>query len=152
MSLTLVYDGDCGFCQRCVDFGHDHLSVMPKVSRWQDLDLEAHGLTLDEVTTSIQLMGPNGLRASGARAVAVMLAVQPGIWWRTAGRVMLVPPVSSLAEAVYRVIARNRHRLPGSTGACSVGGTLPDSGNEDARNCLGALLSGTPALAPRCDA
>ncbi|GAA3825754.1 hypothetical protein GCM10022226_53150 [Sphaerisporangium flaviroseum] len=122
MSLTLVYDGDCGFCRRCVDFGHDHLPVMPKVSRWQDLDLEAHGLTLDEVTTSIQLMGPNGLRASGARAVAVMLAVQPGLWWRTAGRVMLVPPVSSAAEAVYRLIARNRHRLPGGTGTCSVNG------------------------------
>jgi predicted DCC family thiol-disulfide oxidoreductase YuxK len=120
MSFILVYDGDCGFCQRCVDFGHARFPVMPKVSRWQELDLTDHGLTFDEVTTSVQLLGPNGLRASGARAVAVLLAVQPGVLWRTAGRVMLVPPVSWAAEAVYRVIARNRQRLPGSTGTCSV--------------------------------
>ncbi|MEV7967202.1 DUF393 domain-containing protein [Sphaerisporangium sp. NPDC088356] len=117
---VLVYDGDCGFCQRCVDFGRRYLPVMPRVSRWQDLDLADHGLTLDEVTRSVQLLGPNGLRASGARAVALLLAVQPVAWWRVAGQIMLVPPVSWAAEAVYRVVARNRHRLPGSTGTCAV--------------------------------
>ncbi|MFG1878133.1 thiol-disulfide oxidoreductase DCC family protein [Sphaerisporangium sp. NPDC049003] len=117
---VLVYDGDCGFCQRCVEFGFRHLPVMPRVSRWQDLDLVGHGLTLDEVTRSVQLVGPNGLRASGARAVALLLAVQPVAWWRAAGQILLVPPVSWAAEVVYRVIARNRHRLPGSTGSCAV--------------------------------
>ncbi|MEU9890091.1 DCC1-like thiol-disulfide oxidoreductase family protein [Sphaerisporangium sp. NPDC051011] len=116
----LVYDGDCGFCQRCVDFGRAHLPAMPPVSRWQDLDLAEHGLTRAQVTESVQLLGPDGLRAAGARAVAVVLAVQPRIGWRALGRLMLVPPVDWIAEAVYRVVARNRHRLPGSTGACSV--------------------------------
>jgi predicted DCC family thiol-disulfide oxidoreductase YuxK len=118
----LVYDGDCGFCRRCVDFGHAYLPVMPRVSPWQDLDLADHGLTLDEVTRSVQLIGPNGLRASGARAVAVLLAVQPRLGWRALGKIMLVPPVSWAAEAVYQLIARNRHRLPGGKGACAVGG------------------------------
>ncbi|GII84147.1 hypothetical protein Ssi03_21370 [Sphaerisporangium siamense] len=115
----LVYDGDCGFCQRCVDFGHAHLR-MPQVRRFQELDLAEHGLTLQQVTDSVQLLGPDGMRASGARAVAVLLAVQPGLGWRLLGRLMLVPPVSWAAEAVYRMIARNRHRLPGSTGACAM--------------------------------
>jgi predicted DCC family thiol-disulfide oxidoreductase YuxK len=117
----LVYDGDCGFCQRCVEFGREHLPVMPRVSRWQDLDLAEQGLTLDQVTQSVQLLGPDGLRASGARAVALLLAVQPLRGWRALGWFMLVPPVSWAAEAVYRVVARNRHRLPGSTGTCAVG-------------------------------
>ncbi|WP_220183288.1 thiol-disulfide oxidoreductase DCC family protein [Sphaerisporangium album] len=115
----LVYDGDCGFCHRCVEFGRAHLPAMPPARRWQDLDLAEHGLTLEQVTESVQLLGPDGLRASGARAVAVLLAVQPRIGWRVLGRLMLVPPVDLIAEAVYRVVARNRHRLPGSTGACS---------------------------------
>ncbi len=93
---------------------------MPEAVRWQDLDLAEHGLTLDQVTRSIQLVGPGGLHASGARAVALMLAVQPVVWWRAAGRIMLVPPVSWAAEVVYRVVARNRHRLPGSTDTCAI--------------------------------
>jgi predicted DCC family thiol-disulfide oxidoreductase YuxK len=92
---------------------------MPPASRWQDLDLAEHGLTLEQVTESVQLLGPDGLRASGARAVAVLLATQPRIGWRVLGRLMLVPPVSWAAEVIYRIIARNRHRLPGSTGTCS---------------------------------
>ncbi|WP_248960954.1 thiol-disulfide oxidoreductase DCC family protein [Sphaerisporangium perillae] len=117
----LVYDGDCGFCRRCVEFGRRHLPLMPRVSAWQELDLADHGLTLDEVTRSVQLLGPHGLRASGARAVAVLLALQPRPWWRAAGLVMMAPPVSWAAEAVYRLIARYRHRLPGGTGACAIG-------------------------------
>lgn len=116
----LVYDGDCGFCQRCVDFGQRHLPAMPGVRRWQDLDLAEHDLTLDEVTRAIQLLGPRGLRASGARAVALLLAVQPVLGWRVLGRVMLLPPVSWVAEGVYHLVARNRHRLPGGTVACAI--------------------------------
>ncbi len=41
--------------------------------------------------------------------------------WGLIGRLMLVPPVSWLAAAVYAVVARNRHRLPGATDACRVG-------------------------------
>ncbi|GGL06880.1 hypothetical protein Sme01_67300 [Sphaerisporangium melleum] len=118
----LVYDGDCGFCRRCVDFGREHLPYMPTVRAWQGLDLAEHGLTRKEVTSSVQLLGPHGLRASGARAIAVLLAVQPSAWWRAAGLVMMAPPVSWAAEGVYRLVSRYRHRLPGGTDACSIDG------------------------------
>ncbi|WP_214415220.1 thiol-disulfide oxidoreductase DCC family protein [Sphaerisporangium fuscum] len=117
---VLVYDGDCGFCQLCVDLGYRYLPTMPRVVAWQDLDLAAYGLTVEEVEESVQLVGPYGLRASGARAVAVLLAVQRRPTWHLLGRVMLTPPVSWAAEGVYRVISRNRHRLPGASGACAV--------------------------------
>ncbi|GII79067.1 hypothetical protein Sru01_40490 [Sphaerisporangium rufum] len=118
---VLIYDGDCGFCRWCVDLGHRHLPVMPRVSAWQRLDLAEYGLTRDEVTTSVQLVGPRGLRASGARAVAVLLLVQPALWWKVAGTAMLVPPLSWLAAAGYHLVARYRHhlRVPGAP-ACAV--------------------------------
>ncbi|MDH2429695.1 DUF393 domain-containing protein [Sphaerisporangium sp. TRM90804] len=116
----LVYDGDCGFCRRCVEFGEKHLPEMPETRAWQELDLDAHRLTLEQVNASVQLLGPGGLRASGARAVAVILALQPRMGWRVLGHAMLVPPVSWVAEVGYRFVARIRHRLPGGTGACRV--------------------------------
>ncbi|GAB3904231.1 thiol-disulfide oxidoreductase DCC family protein [Microbispora bryophytorum] len=113
--ILLVFDGDCAFCQTCVNAGHRFLRYMPAVRAWQGLDLGAVGLTREEVATSVQLLGPNGLRAHGARAVALLLALQPSVAWRAAGRVMLAPPVSGLAEAGYRLVSRYRHLLPGST-------------------------------------
>ncbi|MEU6426609.1 DCC1-like thiol-disulfide oxidoreductase family protein [Microbispora sp. NPDC046973] len=112
--VLLVFDGDCAFCQTCVNAGHRFLPYMPAVRAWQGLDLGAAGLTREEVETSVQLLGPHGLRAHGARAVALLLALQPPGAWRAAGRVMLTPPVSWLAEAGYRLVSRYRHLLPGS--------------------------------------
>ncbi|MEU8275035.1 thiol-disulfide oxidoreductase DCC family protein [Microbispora bryophytorum] len=112
--ILLVFDGDCAFCQTCVNAGHRFLPYMPAVRAWQGLDLGAVGLTREEVATSVQLLGPHGLRAHGARAVALLLALQPSPAWRAAGRVMLTPPVSGLAEAGYRLVSRYRHLLPGS--------------------------------------
>nr|WP_191910231.1 DCC1-like thiol-disulfide oxidoreductase family protein [Microbispora cellulosiformans] len=117
--ILLVFDGDCAFCQTCVNAGHRVLPYMPAVRAWQGLDLRAAGLTREEVMTSVQLLGPGGLRAHGARAIGVMLAVQPNAAWRALGRVMLAPPVSWAAEAGYRLVSRYRHLLPGST-TCGV--------------------------------
>ncbi|MEV4297724.1 thiol-disulfide oxidoreductase DCC family protein [Microbispora rosea] len=113
--VLLVFDGDCAFCQACVNAGHRILPYMPAVRAWQGLDLDAEGLTRAEVETSVQLLGPDGLRAHGARAIALLLAVQPRTAWRVAGRVMLTPPVSWVAESGYRLVSRYRHLLPGST-------------------------------------
>ncbi|MEV4327723.1 DCC1-like thiol-disulfide oxidoreductase family protein [Microbispora rosea] len=112
--VLLVFDGDCAFCQACVNAGHRILPYMPAVRAWQGLDLDAAGLTRAEVETSVQLLGPDGLRAHGARAIALLLVLQPRAAWRVVGRVMLTPPVSWLAEAGYRLVSRYRHLLPGS--------------------------------------
>jgi predicted DCC family thiol-disulfide oxidoreductase YuxK len=116
--MLLVYDGDCGFCGLCLDVARRYLPYMPRVSAWQGLDLARHGLTPAQVNSSVQLLGPDGLRAHGARAVALLLAVQPSLPLRVLGRVALTPPVSWAAEAVYRLVSRNRHRLPGGTSTC----------------------------------
>ncbi|WP_330185843.1 DUF393 domain-containing protein [Nocardia sp. NBC_01503] len=70
-------------------------------------------------------MGDDSSRASGARAGALLLrrAAQP---WRAVGAIMLNPPISWLAAALYRLVAKNRHRLPGGTPACAFPGPKHD--------------------------
>lgn len=36
------------------------------------------------------------------------------------GQLIVNPPISWLARPVYALIAKNRHRLPGSTDACKL--------------------------------
>jgi predicted DCC family thiol-disulfide oxidoreductase YuxK len=57
--------------------------------------------------------------AGGARAVAGALRAAGGSW-AVLGAVLSVPPVSWVAQGVYRVVAANRYRLPGGTAACRV--------------------------------
>lgn len=115
----LVYDGDCGFCTASVAWLRRRLPAGSEltVAPWQDLDLRAVGLLPTEVLEAAWWVGPGGDRRRGARAAAAALRAAGGAWG-VAGRVLDVPPVSWLAAAVYRLVARYRYRLPGATDAC----------------------------------
>lgn len=118
---TLVFDGDCGFCTSSVHWAQRWCRPAVAFVPWQRLDLEANGLTLDEVTRSVQWLpaSPGAPVRSGAGAAARTLLRSR--WpWRPVGALMLIPPISWLAEVVYRIIAANRYRLPGGTPACAV--------------------------------
>lgn len=55
----------------------------------------------------------------GARAVAeIGRRLGPG--WRVLGAVTAYPPVRWVADLVYRWVAKNRHRLGPSDGACAI--------------------------------
>ncbi len=106
----LVYDGDCGFCRRCVRWGERRwLDVTPISSAVyrESSDL----LSDDELAQSVWWID-GARRYRGARAVARALAASRPPW-RYLGRVMMVAPVSSLLEPGYRLLVRFRHRLPG---------------------------------------
>ena len=115
-SGTVVYDADCGFCTRCADWlaAHGSATIQP----WQTLDLDAVGLTVDDVTQRIYFLDADGrVAASGAGAVAESLRTCRAPW-RLLGPVVYARPVRPLADVVYRQVAKNRFRLPGSTDAC----------------------------------
>jgi predicted DCC family thiol-disulfide oxidoreductase YuxK len=120
---VLVFDGDCGFCTSSVEWLKRWCRPAVRTVPWQHLDLAEHGLTQAQVTTAVQWL-PSGDDAdapvrSGAAAVARVLLHSR--WpWRPLGALMLVPPISWLAAAAYKVIAANRYRLPGGTPACAV--------------------------------
>jgi predicted DCC family thiol-disulfide oxidoreductase YuxK len=119
---TLVFDGDCAFCTSSVRWIKRWCRPAVRFVPWQQLDLEAHGLTQAQVTSAVQWLRPRTSAApvpSGAAAIGRMLL--RARWpFRPVGALILVPPVSWLAAGVYRLIANNRYRLPGGTPACAV--------------------------------
>jgi predicted DCC family thiol-disulfide oxidoreductase YuxK len=117
----LVYDGDCGFCTRSASWIARRLPPTCRAQPWQALDLASVGLSEADVTTAAYWIEPDGRRRRGSEAVAAALVAAGGAW-RPLGVLLGVPPLSWLARAVYRLIADNRHRLPGSTEACRVPG------------------------------
>lgn len=129
---TLVFDGDCAFCTSSVRWAERWCRPAVRFVPWQQLDLDAHGLTQEAVTSSVQWLRPRTSSAksipSGAAAVARTLLRSR--WpFRLLGALILVPPFSWAAEGVYRLIANNRYRLPGGTPACAVPGSAQGAGD-----------------------
>ncbi|MEO6512216.1 MAG: DUF393 domain-containing protein [Nocardioides sp.] len=115
MTDRLVFDGDCGFCTTSADWlaKGGRVEVVP----WQFLDLDSVGLTVEQVSTSVWWLHDDHPVDHSSRAIGRALIARGGVW-STAGRILLVPPMRPLADAVYRLVARNRHRLPGGTPVC----------------------------------
>lgn len=112
----LIFDGDCGFCTSSARWIEARLPDRVEVVPWQTLDLDALGLTEDDVTTAAYWIDDTGTHR-GHEAIGRSLMSGGGVWaW--IGRVIVTPPISWLAAPVYALVARNRHRLPGSTDAC----------------------------------
>jgi predicted DCC family thiol-disulfide oxidoreductase YuxK len=115
MTERLVFDGDCGFCTSSAQWlaKGDRVGIVA----WQFLDLDQVGLTVDQVSTSAWWLRDDQPVEHSSRAIGRALVARGGIW-APAGRVLLVRAVRPLADAVYGVVARNRHRLPGGTPVC----------------------------------
>lgn len=116
---TLVYDGDCGFCTRSVRALGQLRLAQPRVVAYQHADLAALGLTREQSEHQVQWVAADGSVDGGAQAVARLLLAS-GLPWSLAGAVLRVPPFRWLAALAYRLVADNRHRLPGSTPACAL--------------------------------
>lgn len=114
---VIVYDGDCAFCELWVGRMKRWLPVTPKTVTSQLIDLDGVGLTDDDVSNYAWLITPTKHIAGGS-ILAELLVHQPRFGLRLAGHILKLWPLDAIANAVYRVVARNRHRLPGSTPAC----------------------------------
>ncbi len=115
---ALVYDGDCAFCTSSVRL-LEKIGPGSEMVAWQQTDLGALGLSEEAAATAVQWVEIDGIIRSGHEAVAAALRSAGGIW-ALAGRVLLAPGISPIAAGAYRLIANNRHRLPGGTPACAV--------------------------------
>jgi len=115
----LVFDGDCAFCTTWVNRLEAVLPLFPTATPWQWLDLDAVGLTHDDVTHYAWYLTPTHQYA-GHLAGSALLRAQRGFGWRFAGNLIATPPVSWVAALVYHYVAKNRHRLPGGTPACAM--------------------------------
>jgi predicted DCC family thiol-disulfide oxidoreductase YuxK len=128
LNAVVVYDGDCAFCLRSVRWAERKLRRQPRYAAWQDVDLDSLGLTARECHDAVQWVDYRGKEA-GARAVGRLLQAQGGLWRLVAWPPFLWP-FSAVADALYRWVSRNRHRLPGGTAACEVPTTEDDAAAE----------------------
>jgi predicted DCC family thiol-disulfide oxidoreductase YuxK len=115
---VLVFDGDCAFCTSSAHL-LERIGPAAEIVAWQLADLDELGITAAQATEAVQWIEADGTVRSGHEAIAAALGTA-GWPWRVASRVILLPGISTLAAATYRLIARNRHRLPGGTPACEV--------------------------------
>lgn len=115
----LVFDGDCAFCTTSVDALRRVLPRFPPTQPWQWTDLDALGLSIDDVTDYAWVVTPTHQYA-GHLALSALLRMQTGIGWRFLGHLLATPPFSWVAALGYRAIAANRSRLPGGTPACAL--------------------------------
>jgi predicted DCC family thiol-disulfide oxidoreductase YuxK len=115
----LIYDGDCGFCQVMVSFAGRRIHPALRAQAFQQTDLGALGLTEQRAARELLWVDPDGRVSGGAQAVARLLS-DAGPPWALLGAALRVPPLSWLARVLYRLVAANRHRLPGGTPLCDL--------------------------------
>ncbi|MFI0373862.1 thiol-disulfide oxidoreductase DCC family protein [Actinomadura sp. 1N219] len=114
---VLVYDGDCGFCTTSARFLERHVPVRADVVPFQFADLDDLGTTVERAEHEVLWVDRLGRVSGGADAVGRLLTEAGGAW-RALGVAVRIAPVSWAAQAVYRLVAINRHRMPGGTAAC----------------------------------
>ena len=115
---VLIFDADCGFCTRCVDV----LKRLPHgadVQAFQFADLDGFGTTEARAQREVLWVDATGRISGGAQAIARLLINSGGVC-ALAGWVMRTAPVRWVAAGVYKLIAKNRQRMPGGTAACAI--------------------------------
>ena len=76
-------------------------------------------MTEEQAADAVRWVEVEGTVRSGHEAIAAALSSAGGVW-RIIGRMLLLPGISWVAARAYRLVADNRHRLPGGTPACAV--------------------------------
>ena len=106
---TLIYDGECGLCQRAVlrVRGWDREQRLAYVAFQDGPAVQQFGIGLPALAAAMHLVLPDGRVFSGADAVPVLGRMLPGKRWWAWG--FAVPGVRQIARRVYGHIARRRH-------------------------------------------
>jgi predicted DCC family thiol-disulfide oxidoreductase YuxK len=117
---TLIYDGDCAFCLRCVQWMQKHFKHVPQIVAWQQADLAQMGLTTEQCQTAVQWVSEDSNQILSAHKAVARVCKDAGGLIIVAGWLMSMPLVSQVAGIVYRWVARNRQKMPGGTAACAI--------------------------------
>ena len=128
----LIFDGDCAFCTYSAHWLARRLHRLDgpnaRLVPWQFTDLAALDTTAERTQREALWVSGDGTIYGGAAAFAEWLKFRGGAYGAV-GRVINLPVVRALAAAVYRMIAKNRHRMPGGSPACA----LPPPGFDPAQ-------------------
>lgn len=117
--FTLIYDGECGFCNASLIWAYKNLSIMPAAVPYQDVELEKYGLSFKQVESAVYLLDETtGSQYRGHSAIGKLFALQEKKRYRILGRVMSLKILFPMFALGYRIVASNRRYLPGATEAC----------------------------------
>jgi predicted DCC family thiol-disulfide oxidoreductase YuxK len=116
---TLVFDGDCGFCTTVATHFKKRSRVPIDIAAWQLTDLKLLGLTAQQASAQVYLAS-DGKLFGGHEAFAEFMRLQDDPFHRAVARTMRAPGLRRLSAWGYRLVAKNRHRLPGGTPACQM--------------------------------
>ncbi len=124
-SAILLYDGECGFCDRVVQFvlkrdTRERFRFAPLQSQFAMEAMTRHGEDPSNLSTMALILNSDGpdekvlLRGKAALTTLSMLGGWGSFW----GAFRFLP--SWLLDFGYKIIARNRFRLGGRLAACRV--------------------------------
>ncbi|NHB85020.1 DUF393 domain-containing protein [Tessaracoccus sp. HDW20] len=115
----MLYDADCGFCTA---------SVRVVTGRWflarvtaapfQSQDLPRLRLSVDNCEAALHVLAGREVHVGGAAIARILRSSRAP--WPLVGRALGLPVMRWITERCYRLVARNRHRLPGGTVACEL--------------------------------
>lgn len=118
----MLIDGDCGFCQASGELLLKLTKNRLVVEKWQSLALLPVGVTEAQLSQAVAFVKADGAVSWGARAISHALQMSPLFTAKLGGQLLGIFPISIVAEGIYRVVARNRHRLSRAIGrdACVI--------------------------------
>jgi predicted DCC family thiol-disulfide oxidoreductase YuxK len=114
----LVYDGECGFCSRSIQFilRHERNRELLFVTRQSELGIRLRRqYGLESMESMLWIEDGNVLTESNA---VLRIASYVGGWCRIAAIASLIP--LKFRNWAYRLVARNRHRFARNSGQCLV--------------------------------
>jgi predicted DCC family thiol-disulfide oxidoreductase YuxK len=108
---TLIYDGDCGVCQKAVTLLRrwDREHVLSYVPFQNGPAVARFAIALPALAAAMHLILPDGQIYAGADAVPELLRLCPGKRWLAP--LFRIPGVLPLGRRIYAWIARRRHCL-----------------------------------------
>ncbi len=118
-NTIVFYDGECGLCERCVDWGlrrdrHHRLRFAPlQGTTFASIDAPTKPTDL----STMVVWNTRGLHQESDATLAMLEGI--GGIWRTIARLGRVVP-RSLRNIVYRFIAKRRYGWFGDADACRV--------------------------------
>jgi predicted DCC family thiol-disulfide oxidoreductase YuxK len=107
--MTLVYDGECGFCARLARWveRRDRARRIAVRPNQEPGLIESLGLTREEVDRASWVVEAGGRKFEGAAGISRVLR-ELGGGWRLLGSLYLVPPLGWVEDRYYRRVARRR--------------------------------------------
>ena len=111
---VFFYDGDCGFCRNVSRHyrkakGHEKV-IFVDITNKEVFERFSKGLTLKECQKAVHARLPNGEIKVGVDAMITLWKTFPN--YKILGDVFDHKLTKPIAQVFYRVIAKNRKRIP----------------------------------------